>query len=89
MNALRIWFAAMFVLAACGEAPVNAFPESARDAVAQSCPRGNALCDCQWDYVTRSMTHEEFQAARERLLQDGLTDPRFTRAPQECLDKVG
>jgi predicted small lipoprotein YifL len=89
VNALRVWFAAVFVLAACGKAPPHAFPDSARDEVAQSCPRGNALCDCQWERITRSMTPEEFSEARARLLKDGLSDPRFARARLECLEKLG
>lgn len=74
------------LLAGCGAAP-NDYPEGARAAFARSCPTGEALCDCTWDKITRAMTHEAYAIALDRYQQDGLMDPRITRARTACLER--
>ena len=52
-----------------------------------SCPADNALCTCTWDRITRIMTHEEYEAALARSREDGLMEPKVTRARTQCLDR--
>ena len=77
------------LLAACGSAEPNEYPANARAAFARSCPTGDPMCDCTWDKVTRSMTHEEYDAALKRYRSEGLMDPRIARARTECLERHG
>ena len=79
-----ILFAAALALAACGQAPAHDYPEGARDAFAESCPTGDPKCDCMWDEITRTMTPEDYEAAMTRFRDEGLMDPKLTRARLEC-----
>lgn len=79
-------FAALLLLVACGEAPAHEFPEADHQSFARSCPTGEPKCDCSWDHIIHSMTAEEYEAAMERYVREGLMDPRLTRARAACLD---
>ena len=78
-GALLIW--------GCGQAAPNVFPESARMRFEASCPPDSAVCRCTWDRVTRTMTHEEYEAALARFRESGLMEPRVTRARTQCLER--
>lgn len=82
-----IALAAAGALAACGEAAPNPYPESARARFEASCPSDSAVCRCTWDKLTRTLTYEEYEAALSRFRQDGLMDPRVTRARTQCLER--
>jgi hypothetical protein len=75
------------VLWACGEAAPNPYPESARMSFEASCPPTDAVCACMWDRITRTMTHEEYEAALARYREDGLMEPDVSRARTQCLDR--
>jgi hypothetical protein len=75
------------MLTACGERAPNAFPQSAREQFNMSCPPESAVCTCTWDKITRTLTHEEYEAALARFRDDGLMDPRVTRARTQCLER--
>lgn len=79
-------FAAVLGLAGCGQKPAHEFPHSARVQFEQTCPAGEAVCECTWDELTRLLTYEEYQAALERYRTEGLMDPRVTRARTHCLE---
>lgn len=87
---MRATLGALFcasVLAACGEAPPNPYPAEARAHFESTCPPASASCACTWDKITRSMTYEEYEAALTRMRDEGLMDPRVTRARTQCLEK--
>jgi len=75
------------ILWACGQAAPHPYPESARMSFEASCPPNSAVCACTWDRITRTMTHEEYEAALERFREDGLMEPRITRARTQCLER--
>lgn len=75
-------------LAACGgESAPNPYPESARMRFEASCPPASAVCTCTWDRITRTVTHEEYEAALARFSETGLMEPRITRARTQCLER--
>jgi hypothetical protein len=71
----------------CGQAAPNPYPDSARMRFDASCPANSARCRCTWDRITRTMTHEEYEAALARFRESGLMDPRVTRARTQCLER--
>jgi hypothetical protein len=75
------------MLAACGERAPNPYPQSARERFDLSCPPASAVCVCTWDKITRSLTHEEYEAALARFRETGLMDTRVTRARTQCLER--
>lgn len=75
------------VLAACGERAANVYPQSARAQFEMSCPPENAVCKCTWDKITRTLTHEEYEAALARFRETGNMDPRVTRARTQCIER--
>jgi hypothetical protein len=75
------------VLAACGERAPNPYPQSAQARFEASCPRDSAVCACTWDRITRTLTHEEYEAALARFRETGLMEPRVTRARTQCIER--
>lgn len=75
------------VLWGCGAPAANPYPESARVRFEASCPSESAACVCTWDRITRTMTHEEYEAALTRFRETGLMEPRVTRARAQCLER--
>lgn len=73
-------------LVACGQGAPNAYPAEAKAHFDTTCPPESEVCACTWDRVTRTMTHEEYQAALTRMREQGLMDPRVTRARTWCLE---
>jgi uncharacterized protein YcfL len=78
---------ASLVLTACGSSEPNPYPASAQAAFNTSCPAEDAVCACTWDQITRTLTHEEYEAALERFRAEGLMEPAITRARTQCLGK--
>jgi hypothetical protein len=74
------------LLAACGEHAPNPYPASALAQFEQSCPASNAACVCTWDKITRTMTHEEYEAALTRFRETGQMDTHVTHARTVCLE---
>lgn len=75
------------LLAACGEPAPNAYPAEARAHFDTTCPPDSEVCACTWDKITRTMTHEEYQAALTRMRERGNMEPRITRARGACLEQ--
>ena len=75
------------VLTACGPSAPNPYPEAARARFETSCPSASAVCTCTWDQVTRTLTHEEYEAALARFRETGNMDPRITRARTKCIER--
>lgn len=65
----------------------NPYPEESKAAFNRDCPAGDPVCDCTWDGITRAMTHEEWNAAIERALREGLLDPELSRISTECKER--
>ncbi len=88
---MRLTIAALMgalILAACGgESPPNPYPQSALERFSMSCPPESAVCTCTWDKITRTVTHEEYEAALARFRETGLMEPRITRARTQCLER--
>jgi len=87
---MRWGFAALIgalILGACGQGAAHPYPESARARFEASCPPASEVCTCTWDRLTRTLTFEEYEAALERFRNDGLMDPRVTRARTHCLER--
>jgi len=78
---------AALLAAGCGQRAPNPYPESARMQFEASCPADSGLCTCTWDRITRTMTHEEYEAALARYREDGLMEPKITRARTQCLER--
>ncbi len=74
-------------LAACGEPAPNPYPEAAHARFEVSCPSASAVCTCTWDQLTRTLTHEEYEAALARFRETGNMDPRVTRARTKCIER--
>ncbi len=74
-------------LAACGEREPNVYPQEAQARFEQSCPRESAVCACTWDAITRTVTYEDYEAALARFREEGLMDPRITRARVQCIER--
>jgi len=75
------------VLTACGQGAPNPYPEAARARFEVSCPSDSAVCTCTWDRLTRTLTHEEYEAALARFRETGNMDPRVTRARTYCIER--
>jgi hypothetical protein len=75
------------VLAACGQAAPNVYPEEARAHFETSCPSDSAVCTCTWEEITRTVTYEEYEAALARFRETGLMEPRITRARTKCIER--
>lgn len=73
-------------LAGCGPGQAHEYPERHRAAFNRSCPASDPVCACTWDRITRSIPPEEYEAMLVRFREEGLMDPRITRARTECLD---
>lgn len=73
-------------LAACGQTP-NVYPEDARARFDASCPPDSAVCACTWERMTQTLTYEEYEAALARFREEGLMDPRVTRARTGCIER--
>jgi hypothetical protein len=78
---------AAVLLAACGEAAPNPYPESAKARFEASCPSASAVCRCTWDKLTRTLTYDEYEAALARFRETGLMEPRVTRARTHCVER--
>lgn len=78
---------AALVLAGCGQAAPNPYPEAARQRFDASCPPGSAVCACTWDRITRTMTYAEYEAALQRFRETGLMAPDVTRARTQCIER--
>jgi len=75
------------LLAACGARAPHPYPESARTRFEASCPPASAVCTCTWDAITRTVPYEEYEAALDRFRNEGLMDPRITRARTRCIER--
>ncbi len=78
---------AVLTLAACSAGAPNEYPAEARAQFEASCPPASAVCTCTWDNLTRTLTYEEYEAALSRFRDEGLMDPRITRARTRCLER--
>ncbi len=78
---------AALLLAGCGQGAPNPYPESARVSFNATCPADEPFCTCFWDRVTRTMTHEEYEAAMQRYSETGLMEPKVTRARLQCRER--
>jgi hypothetical protein len=78
---------AAVLLAACAEAAPNPYPDGAKAQFEASCPSDNPVCRCTWDKITRTLTHEEYEAALARFRETGLMEPRVTRARTHCVER--
>ncbi|WP_135212578.1 hypothetical protein [Vitreimonas flagellata] len=87
MRARVLSLMAALALAACGAAEPNPYPAEARTHFESSCPPDSAVCSCTWDNLTRTLTYEEYEAALARFREEGLMDPRVTRARTQCLER--
>jgi hypothetical protein len=74
------------LLSACGAGAPHPYPAEARTHFERSCPPESAVCACTWDRITRTVTHEDYEAALARFREDGLMDPRITRARTYCIE---
>jgi hypothetical protein len=79
--------AVLAMLAACGEGAPNPYPDAARARFEVSCPSDSAVCVCTWERITRTLTHEEYEAALARFRETGLMEPRITRARTKCIEE--
>jgi len=77
----------LLMVSACGESAPNPYPESARARFEASCPPASAVCTCTWDQITRTVTHEEYEAALQRFRETGLMEPSITRARTKCIER--
>jgi hypothetical protein len=87
---MRWGFIALFgatIIAACGPSAAHPYPEAAQARFEASCPSDSAVCRCTWEGITRAMPHEEYEAAVTRFRQEGLMDPRITRARAACVER--
>lgn len=75
------------VLSGCGAAAPSPYPADAKARFEQSCPPESAVCACTWDKITRTLSYEEYEAALTRMREEGLMDPRVTRAHGACLEQ--
>jgi len=75
------------LLVACGPGAPNPYPAEARTRFEQSCPPESAACACTWDRITRTVTYEDYEAALAGFREDGLMDPRITRARTHCIER--
>jgi hypothetical protein len=75
------------VAAGCAEAAPNPFPDGAKARFDASCPSDNPVCQCTWDKLTRTLTYDEYEAAMARFREEGLMDPRITRARGSCIER--
>jgi len=78
---------AAVLMAGCGQHEPYDYPASAHAMFAASCPSSSKVCVCTWDQITRSMTHEEYQAALTRYNERGLMDPKVTHARTVCIER--
>lgn len=87
MRARILALVSVLILSACGEPVPNPYPASAQARFEMSCPPESAVCTCTWDKITRTLTHEEYEAALTRFRESGSMDPRITRARTQCLER--
>ncbi len=87
MRRVFIAVGAAAVLTACGEPAPHPYPEAARARFEVSCPSASAVCTCTWEQLTRTLTHEEYEAALARFRETGNMDPRVTRARTKCIER--
>lgn len=84
---LLLALGSMLSLFACGEPAPNPYPTSAQARFEASCPPESAVCACTWDKLTRTLTYEEYEVALTRFREEGLMDPRITRARTQCIEQ--
>lgn len=86
---LELVVLAALALAACGGGPKepHPYPPAAQAQFYANCPADNPQCVCTWDAITRAVTHEEYEAALARFREQGLMDPRITRARTGCVGR--
>lgn len=82
---LVLWGA--LIASACAPRAANPYPEAARVSFEATCPPQSAVCACTWDRLTRTLTHEEYEAALRRFQETGQMEPRVTRARTYCLER--
>jgi hypothetical protein len=75
------------VLAGCAGPEPNDYPARARTQFEASCPASDPVCACTWDRLTRTLTYEDYQSALARFQEEGLMDPRVTRARTHCIER--
>ena len=76
------------VLAGCGaSAEPYDYPTSAHARFEASCPAADPVCVCTWDRLTRTVPYEDYDAALTRFREEGLMDPRVTRARTHCIER--
>lgn len=83
---MRAALAAMLVLASCGPSAQHDYPPRYQAAFHRTCPAADPVCACTWERITRSIPPDEYEALLVRFREEGLMDPRITRARTECLD---
>jgi hypothetical protein len=77
-----------FILAGCGAAAEpHDYPSRAQAQFEASCPPASAVCACTWDRITRTLPYEDYEAALARFREEGLMDPRVTRARTRCIEQ--
>lgn len=82
-----VMMASALSLAACGQSAPHDYPAAARARFEQSCPPESDVCRCTWDRLTRTIPYEEYDAALARFRDEGLMDPRVSRARTHCLER--
>lgn len=78
---------AAIALMGCGGPAPHDYPASARTQFEASCPAASDVCRCTWDQLTRTLTYEEYEGALSRFREEGLMDPRVSRARTHCLER--
>lgn len=87
MFAPPLFALAAIALSACGGPAPHDYPAAAKAQFEASCPPASAVCTCTWDRLTRTLTYEEYQGALARFREEGLMDPRVSRARTHCLER--
>ncbi len=83
---MRAALAAVLVLASCGPSAPHEYPARHQTAFHRTCPANDPVCACTWERITRTIPPDEYEAMLARFREEGLMDPRITRARTECLD---
>jgi len=84
---MRAALAALAVLVSgCGPGDPHDYPARHAATFHRSCPASDPVCACTWDRITRTIPPAEYEAALARFRDEGLMDPRITRARTDCLD---
>lgn len=74
------------LVASCGPGDPHDYPARHQAAFHRSCPANDSVCACTWERITRTIPPDEYEDSLARFRDEGLMDPRITRARTECLD---